>query len=108
MVVELANKFRFEVDSINEIINANKIPSLHLHVNNNIGTLKSSAVLKNFDEKTLSSIKVFATKEDTIPIAVYNEYTHLTHFEKQFSGANGDITIILAADGVTRSDVKAK
>lgn len=96
MIVELANKFRFEVDDIVENVNANMIPSLHLRsTGKNINSLKSSTVVQNFDNKSLSTIKIFENKDSTIPIAIYNEYIQLSRFEKVFSGSSGSITIIL-------------
>lgn len=98
MIVELANKFRFEVDEIREIINANRVPSLHMHIGGNISKFKSDVINKNFDGMNLSSIKIFEDEKSTIPIEVFNKYTTLTHFEKAFSGSgsNGEITIILS------------
>lgn len=105
MIVELANKFRFEVDDIQEVVNANKMPSLHLRATKNIGTLTANTIIKNFDGKTLSSIKIFENIDSKVPIYTFTDYDTLAHFENSFSGPTGTITIILSMD-MTKLEAK--
>ncbi len=109
MVIELANKFRFEIDEIHEIINSSRVASLQLYVSGDVGSLKNSEILKNFTETTLSSIRVFESDKATIPMTIYTDYTHLAHFERVFSADNkSHVTIILAMDEKTKENNIAK
>ena len=103
MIVELANKFRFEIDEVHEIINSSRVASLQLFVSGDVGSLKNSEILKNFTETSLSSIRVFESDKSVVPMTIYTDYTHLAHFERVFSSDNkGHVTIILAMDEKTK------
>lgn len=100
MIVELGNKFRFECDGLQEMLDVNKRAMLKLTASNlDLNTsLTATSVAENFTESNCNTIKIFKSDASTVPMIQYKDYKYLNYFDKTFNSNQNKfiITIVLS------------